>query len=406
MNVNQDLTQIIFKTRQFIWYNPAVQDVITTTILTQNENGPCALIALLNCMILQRLCDKCEENNRVYSDEVSLEIDKLIRLLNRNNKITLSLLTQILATILLLCTNTSSTNSEISGVSSILDLLPKLYYGLNINPNFITGTISTGAPIMQFDSENILNIMRQNIPENVKTSQNNIQKTSDELGFSSIVDRGKLSPEYLLFKTLKVPVYHGWVLPDESNIQTRLLSRLKDFDSCQNFVIYAEELLSNNEDNCNANLTDENKNLLKLSSEIVYSWLNESSIQFTEQGLKSLWSNNIGKTKFAVFFRNDHFSTIYSHENKTFVLVTDEGFSNLNIFWQELNSSSGDEKFYDPFFIEVTKDSIAKFQNPVNGNISTEKSDFSLARQLQREEMRAAEKLKKEKKKKKKFLLL
>ncbi|EJS41470.1 YPL191C [Saccharomyces arboricola H-6] len=86
-------------------------------ILLQNENGPCALLALANVMILS-------PKHTQFSCQ-------LIQLVNKKNEIFLRELVQVLADIGLQVTDNSGTD-----VSELLTLLPQLHKGLDINPEF------------------------------------------------------------------------------------------------------------------------------------------------------------------------------------------------------------------------------------------------------------------------------
>ncbi|AJV91485.1 BBT_HP_G0103720.mRNA.1.CDS.1 [Saccharomyces cerevisiae] len=86
-------------------------------ILLQNENGPCALLALANILILS-------PDHTRFSNE-------LIRLVNKGSQISLKELIEVLADIALQVTDKPSTD-----INELLSLLPRLHEGLNINPEF------------------------------------------------------------------------------------------------------------------------------------------------------------------------------------------------------------------------------------------------------------------------------
>lgn len=49
-----------------------------------------------------------------------------------------------------------------------------------------------------------------------------------------------------------------------------------------------------------------------------------------------------------VFFRNNHFSTLYRHKDKLYLLVTDQGYlRERGIVWEVLDQISGDTTFVD-----------------------------------------------------------
>ncbi|KOG96128.1 ubiquitinyl hydrolase 1 DI49_5274 [Saccharomyces eubayanus] len=89
----------------------------THRILLQNENGPCALLALANVLILSPSHTK-----------ISCE---LIKLVNKGNEVPLGELVQVLANIGLQFTDKAGTD-----INELLTILPQLHKGLNVNPKF------------------------------------------------------------------------------------------------------------------------------------------------------------------------------------------------------------------------------------------------------------------------------
>lgn len=71
---------------------------------------------------------------------------------------------------------------------------------------------------------------------------------------------------------------------------------------------------------------------------ILEEWLlQESATQLTFHGLiKLLKALNDGEL--AVFFRNNHFATIFKRQNQLYLLVTDEGYLHVDsVVWELLN---------------------------------------------------------------------
>ena len=89
----------------------------THRILLQNENGPCALLALANVLILSPSHTK-----------ISCELTKLV---NKGNEVPLKELVQVLADIGLQLTDKAGTD-----INELLTILPQLHKGLNVNPKF------------------------------------------------------------------------------------------------------------------------------------------------------------------------------------------------------------------------------------------------------------------------------
>lgn len=113
----------------------------------------------------------------------------------------------------------------------------------------------------------------------------------------------------------------------------------------------------------------------------------KSSSQLTYSGLIQL-HEKVKPDQYAVFFRNNHFSTITKHDNSLFVLVTDQGYENKgSVVWEVLGEVDGDSQLMTGEFIlwEAKNDgSDDRLGSGVNN--ANESSDFALAIALQEEE--------------------
>lgn len=64
-------------------------------------------------------------------------------------------------------------------------------------------------------------------------------------------------------------------------------------------------------------------------------WLNDNASQITQYGIERLYQK-IKEKEYAVFFRNNHFSTLLKYKDVLYLLVTDQGFCNSRITWEKL----------------------------------------------------------------------
>jgi ubiquitin carboxyl-terminal hydrolase MINDY-1/2 len=80
-------------------------------------------------------------------------------------------------------------------------------------------------------------------------------------------------------------------------------------------------------------------------------FLQDSSSQLTVAGLFQL-SETMRIGELAVFFRNNHFSTLYKHEDSSlYILVTDQGYqSEEGVAWEKLENELGDTTFVTSSF--------------------------------------------------------
>lgn len=157
-----------------------------------------------------------------------------------------------------------------------------------------------------------------------------------------------------LFSIFDLKFAHGWVIEPETNL---VISDLKFFDCIQDYLI----------------TTDDKE---------VKSWLNENSSQLTTYGRNLL--NKFGNDEFIVFFRNNHFNTLYKKDNNEFyLLLTDSSFNrNTKIVWQSLISVNGtDDLFFAGDFTPVLEEVSNDLQN-----LAIEDENLKLMKQLQEED--------------------
>ncbi|KAK9390096.1 hypothetical protein V1515DRAFT_592928 [Lipomyces mesembrius] len=195
----------------------------------------------------------------------------------------------------------SSNVAEITDVNNVLSLLPSLHTGLNINPRF-DGTFEE-------------------------------------------------SEEMALFRAFEVDLVHGWVSnPDDSYVHNALM-KATSYEGAQSILVAMSELSTKLDKG--ESLTA-NELLTMEYGRIIEHFLHQTATQLTTFGLSFL-SELLLPGSFAVFFRNDHFSTVYRHPDsrQIFMLVTDAGFSShKNIVWESLNDVTGSSSlFFNGVFI-------------------------------------------------------
>jgi hypothetical protein len=97
-----------------------------------------------------------------------------------------------------------------------------------------------------------------------------------------------------------------------------------------------------------------------------------------------------------VFFRNNHFGTIFKIESSLYVLATDIGFAGKGVVWERLDEVNGDTVYCDANFKEIQIDDSAEAGAPaidpaVSGSYANQEDlDYELALQMQREADNAA----------------
>ncbi|XP_076920657.1 uncharacterized protein LOC143581857 [Bidens hawaiensis] len=137
--------------------------------------------------------------------------------------------------------------------------------------------------------------------------------------------------------------------------------------------------------------------------ELIKSFLKNSASQLTIYGLFCL-QEGLKERELCVFFRNNHFNTMFKFEGELYILATDQGYLNQpDLVWEKLNEVNGDTVFMNSNFKQFkaedhdtrswdeqnarasTADYLAKIDNAAQGKTSFS-SDLQLAIALQQQE--------------------
>ncbi|XAR70359.1 hypothetical protein NMG60_11027189 [Bertholletia excelsa] len=137
--------------------------------------------------------------------------------------------------------------------------------------------------------------------------------------------------------------------------------------------------------------------------ELIRNFLKNSASQLTIYGLFCL-QGGLKERELCVFFRNNHFNTMFKLDGELYILATDQGYINQpDLVWEKLNEVNGDTLFMTGNFKEFkaenqanntwneqnamasTADYIASIDNPECVN-SSFNSDLQLAIALQQQE--------------------
>lgn len=161
-----------------------------------------------------------------------------------------------------------------------------------------------------------------------------------------------------LFSAFGLAFVHGWCREPTGCEVDAVFEELQTYDALQDFQ-----------------LRDSSTSALQARE-----WMKSNSTQLTEYGLKKI-DELMAPDLVAIFFRNNHFSTLYKgKDNGFYLLITDRDFCKHDGYtWQSLNSISGDE---DLFF---TGDLVPIFQDTDIGSAGAE-TDLQMAKALQEEE--------------------
>ncbi|MCE3050949.1 hypothetical protein HAX54_048584, partial [Datura stramonium] len=165
-------------------------------------------------------------------------------------------------------------------------------------------------------------------------------------------------------------------------------------------VVLAEQVNGGSRDVSETVVKDE---ITQKEGELVRNFLKNSASQLTICGLFSL-QEGLKERELCVFFRNNHFNTMFKFEGELYILATDQGFINQpDLVWEKFNEVNGDTIYVTGNFKEFkvedtanttwdqqsamasTADYLANMDNSGQGH-PTFNSDLQLAIALQQQE--------------------
>ncbi|XP_005110657.1 ubiquitin carboxyl-terminal hydrolase MINDY-1 [Aplysia californica] len=248
-------------------------DQAKVPIITQNENGPCPLLAIMNVLLLKGKVKLAPMLEMITSEQLMTYLGECIF---ENMPQDLS--------------ETTRANYE-QNMQDAMGVMYKLQTGLDVNVKF------TGVGDFEYTSECII------------------------------------------FDLLELSLYHGWLV-DPQDAET-----VKAVNQCS-YNQLVEKIISLKHSEQEDNVT---------YALIAEQFLDRTASQLTYHGLCEL-SSHVKEKELCVFFRNNHFNTLYKHNNELFLLVTDQGFlTERNVVWETLSNVDGDCHFVDGSFRTYTK---------------------------------------------------
>jgi len=283
-----------YQIKHIRWHDVNKPGIRTSPILTQNLNGPCPLLALVNALVL--------------STPSGIET-ALVETLRTREQVSLGLLLDAVFDELM-SGRRGEAAQELPDVSDLYKFLLTLHTGLNVNPMFVPDT------------------------EGVNASAMPISQSYGRTGsFENTADMK-------LYRTFNVPLLHGW-LPESNSEAHASFSRVaKSYETSQ-YVQFQEEELDAKLQSGESLTADEQQMFTDIHS--IKEFLNRWPTQLTDHGLQVM-RESIEPGQVAILFRNDHFSTLFKdpRTNKLLTLVTDQGYSSHDeIVWESLVDVNG-----------------------------------------------------------------
>ncbi|EDO33166.1 predicted protein, partial [Nematostella vectensis] len=285
---------------------------LNTPIITQNENGPCPLLAIINVLLLQRRVSIPPMQEIISSSQLMEYLGDCI-----------------LAQAPERLPEGAQLNYE-QNMHDAIGIMCKLQTGLDVNVKF------TGVGDFEF------------------------------------------TPECIVFDLLAVRLLHGWLV-DPQNAEAVTAVGSSSYNQLVEKIIASKQEPTEDSQLISAGL-------------IAEAFLEQTATQLTYHGLYEL-NSSLGDEELCVFFRNNHFNTLYKHKNELFLLATDQGYlTEDKVVWETLSNVEGDGCFVDANFRTVTQPQAVVQPIPAppaagaDAGISQEDQDYLVALSLQEEQ--------------------
>ncbi len=296
-----------YQIKQFNWFDHNSRTLRRSSMLTQNKNGPCPLLALVNALILGGESDTHSALGAALRTREQVSLGLIIE----------SLLDELTSE------GRGGQLTELPDVDELNGFLLRLHTGMTANPRLAS-------------------------PETLSPNLMDARNSSLHLPLSLNDDRKpgtfEATQDMRLYGAFNIPLVHGWLAPRSDPARAAFARSAQTYEDAQTIQFREEEL----EDKLSrVGLTSEEQQLLQDISSIK-SFLESYPTQITPYGLEVI-NESLYPAGSAILFRNDHFSTIYKHPEtgQLFTLVTDVGYSDRDeVIWESLVDVSGQKSAF------------------------------------------------------------
>jgi hypothetical protein len=279
-----------YQIKHIRWLDDNIKDMRVSPVLTQNLNGPCPLLALVNALVL--------------STPANLET-ALVETLRTRETVSLGLLLDAVFEELM-SGRRGDAAQALPDVSELYKFLLALHTGLNVNPMFVPDS---------------------NTPS----------------GHTALTNRAgafENTQDMKLYRTFDIPLMHGWLPEADTDAYTAFDRVASSYETSQ-FVQFQEEELHAKLGRGDS--LDDDEQQMFTDIQAIKEFLMRWPTQLTDHGLKVI-RDNLQSGQVAILFRNDHFSTLYKNprNDQLVTLVTDQGYSTHDeIVWESLTDVNG-----------------------------------------------------------------
>ncbi|OCK85460.1 hypothetical protein K432DRAFT_377586 [Lepidopterella palustris CBS 459.81] len=282
-----------YQIKHIRWFDANKRGIRKSPILTQNANGPCPLLALVNALVLSTPAN---------------EETALIETLRTREQVSLGLLLDAVFDELM-SGRRGGAAQGLPDVGELYQFLVTLHTGMNVNPSFVKAARS---------AEGV-----SNIHPSLRHQPGGFEDTR----------------EMRLYSTFNIPLIHGWLPPSESRAYVAFDRVAKTYEDAQHIQFQEEELDSK----LRAEGLNQDEQRLFEDVHAIKDFLTKWPTQLSDYGLQAIISS-LKPGQIGILFRNDHFSTLYKEprSEQLLTLVTDAGYSSHEeIVWESLVDISG-----------------------------------------------------------------
>jgi hypothetical protein len=291
-----------YQIKHFNWFDHNKNSLRRSSMLTQNQNGPCPLLALVNALILGKPDDSESALGNALRAREQVSLGLLIE----------SLMDELTSE------SRDSTLEELPDVDELNGFLLRLHSGMNANPRFVEPEMP--APNLMDARNSVLHV-----PLSINTDRK--PGTFEQ------------AQDLILYGAFAIPLVHGW-LPQRSDPARAAFARAAPtYEDAQTIQFGEEEL----EIKLGRGGLTPNEQQLWEDIVSIRRFFSTYPTQLTPYGLNVV-SESLFPGTFAIMFRNDHFSTIYKHPEtgQLYTLVTDAGYADKDeVIWESLVDVTG-----------------------------------------------------------------